>query len=174
MARRCLLAPSRALELENDPALVVLRENAHHLPESCSAGITRHKRRLSHADDNEAMLSEVVQRRFLHHQVTRKPVQLLDNDGTDAVRVKGSHRLGEGQAIGGFDCTAHVLVCEFSNHGEAVNLRTASDRRPLPWKSVAAHLALAADSKIAECLDHDAGMGLSLSLINTNFLTLEG
>jgi hypothetical protein len=57
-------------------------------PKGDSARFVGHQVRLHVADDGEALLPEVGERRFLNHEIARKAVQPLNEDRADAVRVE--------------------------------------------------------------------------------------
>lgn len=71
---------SRPTQLQHDHGAFVLRDGPEYLAHQNAAGVFTAQVRLVGANKGVAAMLDVRKDRLLHHQIARKPIQLLNQD----------------------------------------------------------------------------------------------
>src|ERR1017187_2402248 len=145
--------PSTA-ELQYDLAFVVLCDRSHHLSHQNSGRIASHQIRLGNGDESETAFLQVGNCRLLHHQVTRQPIELLNDDGSDSVGEQRSDHCRPSGAIHRLPSACHPFFPEYLDNLDVVVRRIGFDGLQLAREPVTFNLALSADAEISKCLCH--------------------
>ena len=168
-ASRHLHSLPGAAQFQNNLAFVVLGDCPYKLAHQDPRGIGLHQVWFRHGDQCEAVFLEIGNCRLLDHQITCQPIQLLDNDGFDAIRMERRHQCRPSGPVGRFRCAADAFLAEHLEDSDVVHLGVTLDRRHLAGKPVALNLALTAHSEICEAFVMVAMVGASVSVVKAIF-----
>jgi hypothetical protein len=147
-----LLTLACAAQLDYQHRFLILRDGSEHLPHKFAAGIVAAQVRLGDTDDLDALLAQLADDRLLHHQVTGKPVKLLNDDGMHAVAVERCDQVLQCGPVLQLLGAGYTFLAKGHRQGDVVGDGILTDGGHLAGKAVFVFsgLRLAAHSQVCK------------------------